>query len=798
MADNSVDAVVTDPPYGLSFMGKQWDYDVPSVEIWAECLRVLKPGGHLLAFAGTRTQHRMACRIEDAGFEIRDMIAWVYGSGFPKSTDISKRIDLEENKRWLDICKALDSLPISAIMDLWKEHSKTASTAALSFAKSPTATGMNTPKSGFAPEPVLLQTSQESSDVFALVAELSSKEALLMFPEVATSSAHTLAGESESQSLAKSAEHLPKKYSPTSTRTVFAQCVAKDWLNESTASSLKAAEALKTWLGSKPSSKQEATDVLCAALTADLKHIILSQSKMYQSAGTILQTGYASAISVTTTEYMAECLISYTVDTLRKEAIDKAAGAERTEVIGSKLGRPGMAKDGSNQRSGFDAAFGGDACGPMPTDITAPATPEAQQWSGFGTALKPSFEPVIVARKLLSEKTVAANVLAHGTGAINIDGCRVDTQDRLGRTRKGVNNLFSGLGPQDGGSPPPKRWPANLIHDGSDKVIELFPNSGKGNGGKPYNYKGKEYNNKDTSMFNGDKPNAPSNFNDSGFAARYFKACPDDDLEDREIRRLFYCAKASKRDRNEGLEGFEVIISSSQLNKELSWENEERLAVLRVVMEASRPRVIDVSGVPSKSVSEWNMWLSGSESMGPCRLTTTYTTETATSLTTESKILNCFLNLLTSESMEGANFVEVFGGSPVESVEHGIQQITITSAKTESALGVEPAVLRTQLKISVNARRNNHVTVKPTALMRYLCRLVTPPGGIVLDPFMGSGSTGKAAMLEGFQFIGIEREDEYVKIAQARIEYAIATKESQDTLTETTTSDPRQLFIDDI
>lgn len=85
MAENSVDSIVTDPPYGLNFMGKKWDYDVPSVEIWSECLRVLKPGGSLLAFAGTRTQHRMACRIEDAGFEIRDMIAWVYSSGFPKS-----------------------------------------------------------------------------------------------------------------------------------------------------------------------------------------------------------------------------------------------------------------------------------------------------------------------------------------------------------------------------------------------------------------------------------------------------------------------------------------------------------------------------------------------------------------------------------------------------------------------------------------------------------------------------------------------------------------------------------------
>lgn len=91
--DNSVDSIVTDPPYGLAFMGKKWDYDVPEQAIWQECLRVLKPGGHLLAFAGTRTQHRMAVRIEDAGFEIRDMIAWVYGSGFPKSMDVSKAID---------------------------------------------------------------------------------------------------------------------------------------------------------------------------------------------------------------------------------------------------------------------------------------------------------------------------------------------------------------------------------------------------------------------------------------------------------------------------------------------------------------------------------------------------------------------------------------------------------------------------------------------------------------------------------------------------------------------------------
>jgi len=92
MEENSIDAIVTDPPYGLSFMGRAWDYDVPSVEIWQECLRVLKPGGYLLSFAGTRTQHRMAVNIEDAGFEIRDMIAWVYSQGFPKALDINKKL----------------------------------------------------------------------------------------------------------------------------------------------------------------------------------------------------------------------------------------------------------------------------------------------------------------------------------------------------------------------------------------------------------------------------------------------------------------------------------------------------------------------------------------------------------------------------------------------------------------------------------------------------------------------------------------------------------------------------------
>ena len=93
LEDNSIDSIVSDPPYGISFMGKKWDYDVPQVEVWKECLRVLKPGGHALIACGTRTQHRMAVNLEDSGFEIRDIVAWLYGSGFPKSLNIGKAVD---------------------------------------------------------------------------------------------------------------------------------------------------------------------------------------------------------------------------------------------------------------------------------------------------------------------------------------------------------------------------------------------------------------------------------------------------------------------------------------------------------------------------------------------------------------------------------------------------------------------------------------------------------------------------------------------------------------------------------
>lgn len=392
LSDSSVDSIVTDPPYGLKFMGKSWDYEIPSIEIWQECYRVLKPGGHLLAFAGSRTQHRMACNIEDSGFEIRDMILNVLsGNTFVE--------------------RFLESL------------------------------------------------NEEQKHAFAQI------------------------------------------------------------INES-------------------------------------------------GHGGLLAWVYAS----------------------------------------------GFPKS-HNLKGSFE---------------------------GWGTALKPAFEPITFARKPIVG-TVAANVEAFGTGAINIDECRVPTEDSIASTlnkniksdsfnSQNTNGIRETIYLQhDKG-----RFPANLIHDGSNAVISNFPNSLGQQSDLKKTGKARQSQN---GIYGGMRP------------ALERKARIE---SDKSAARFFYCAKASRSDRNEGLESSDTPIVKSN-------------STMREVENA-----------------DW--------------------------------------------SKRNGNF---------------------------------------------------HPTVKPTELMRYLCRLVTPKNGVILDPFMGSGSTGKAALLEGFNFIGIEREIDYFNIAIARCNHA---KEPQNNI----------------
>ena len=415
MPSDSVDSIVCDPPYELGFMGKRWDstgiaYDVT---LWAECLRVLKPGGHLLAFGGSRTYHRLAVAIEDAGFEIRDCIMWLYGSGFPKSHDVSKALDKQAGAE----------------------------------------------------------------------------------REVITEKREDMFGEYE----------------------------------------------------------------------VDMSYKAATQS-----------------------------------------GVTKGLNASNANEYGHTF-----------------------------VTLTAPATPLAQQWQGWGTALKPAHEPIVVARKPL-QGTVADNVQAWGVGALNIDGCRVDAnwQNDINYRVNGKVNCNDNLVYQKYNKittyQTTGRWPANIIFDeeaaqmlDEQSGVSGSSNHNRHNTGAPSVAKGKEYS------------RISIGHSDSGGASRFF-----------------YVAKASKAEREAGLEG--MAVKDAQSTK---WSGE---------------------GMPLRQ--------NGTERKMP-------------------------------------------------------------------------------------RRANHHPTVKPIALMRYLVRMVTPRDGVVLDPFMGSGTTGCAAMLEGMNFIGIDITPEYKDIAERRIQY---------------------------
>lgn len=174
LPDNTFDGVFCDPPYELGFMGKSWDSSGVAFqpETWAEVLRVCKPGAHLLAFGGSRTFHRLVCAVEDAGWEIRDCMMWLYGSGFPKSADVSKQIDQQEKDRWVKISKAIDNLNSAELTELWG-NSKSANVAVVKFQRKATEAGRNTQKNGFAHGNVLLQANRRNGDALAVIAELS-------------------------------------------------------------------------------------------------------------------------------------------------------------------------------------------------------------------------------------------------------------------------------------------------------------------------------------------------------------------------------------------------------------------------------------------------------------------------------------------------------------------------------------------------------------------------------------------------------------------------------------------------
>jgi len=458
LPDNSIDSVVTDPPYGLSFMNKKWDYDVASVEFWKEVYRVLKPGGHILSFGGTRTYHRMVVNIEDAGFEIRDQIMWIYGSGFPKSLNIGKAVDkLEGNER--------------AVIGENKNHRKT--------------TGL-------------------------------------------------------------------------------------------------------------------------------------------------LELGF---------------------------------------------------------QDGKEKSFN---------------TKGNSDWEGWGTALKPANEPICVARKPLSEKSVAENVLKWGTGGINVDGCRVGNE---GGTMK-----------------------VDI-----DKDSETLFEGGRHNKGKV------------------------AELNEGRFPANIILECICDEVIKGE--------KGEKRKSRKG--GTNESDFSKAISPNPDYETEHYGDKGDIHTNADCPCYImdEQSGVSKSSPNKWegeaNIFNDGDKKTTGhkkgIRIDTYSDKGGASRFFYQAKVSKAERNMGLDE----------FEEKETNQKGHGLDRICmncgVSMLKPQDCKCQEP-------DWRPKPKKNNHPTVKPINLMAYLCRLITPPDGIVLDPYMGSGSTGISAQLEGFKFVGMEMDEDYFKIAESRIE----------------------------
>jgi DNA modification methylase len=437
------------------------------------------------------------------------------------------------------------------------------------------------------------------------------------------------------------------------------------------------------------------------------------------------------------------------------KAMDKAAGAER-EVIGVN-GNVQRAARIVERTGGGEIGFG---AGSLDARLTAPATDAAKQWAGWGTALKPAAEIWWLARKPLAG-TVAQTVARYGTGGLNIEKCRV-SGDGLHPVTQGLSTRIYGGGAGLRNEPgayevPSGRWPANVVLSHSDCNGTCAPDCAvrlldeqSGERRSPQHYE--RGTNARGPLFGIEGGKAPG-YGDTGGASRFM-----------------YCAKASKAER------WEYLSCDCEAPIFPAWVNAVQS---RNGQTASTSRGRATSGATLTDGSASPMSPSGSASTGASPLGSKSITSTETSRTTDWTTSASSVPPSTSASIPDASCAATAGGSRAASAASSSPSDPTTGTSPQTAtrsMGV--AVPATSLRSSEPSncgncgkplQRAGHPTVKPLALMRWLCRLVTPPGGTILDPFCGSGSTGCAAALEGFRFLGIEREAEYVAIAERRI-----------------------------
>ena len=425
------------------------------------------------------------------------------------------------------------------------------------------------------------------------------------------------------------------------------------------------------------------------------------------------------------------------------KAVDKLQGNER-DSIGIRDSKTG--KDKNTNWKCSSPRFYEDTKG-------------TSEWEGWGTALKPAMELWTLCRKPLSEKTVASNVLKYGTGGLNIDESRIPLNGDKPRISNMDESNTKTYGWAKGGiyksgtMPSQGRFPSNLIlscacegeHEDDCPVRIMDEQSGERKAG------GKV------------KGNEPSNTGDNGIYSSWGRVenNPFSDLGG--ASRFFYCAKASKSERNNGLDSY-LTVKYNIPNGGVLCKDGIMVAVQLL------PKVISGQGLVSFNIDE-----SGGNIMALCRKDSLSIILMETKKIIESKILQLLMHSLTNESTLDVNYEMVNGGNLAENVERLKKLIlTITKGNQELALGASNVALQMLLLISEKETwkdaTNIHSTVKPLSLMQYLCKLITPPEGIVLEPFLGSGTTAIACYHEGFGCIGFEIEKDYFEIAVNRLE----------------------------
>lgn len=453
--------------------------------------------------------------------------------------------------------------------------------------------------------------------------------------------------------------------------------------------------------------------------------------------------------------------------------IDKKFGNEREKVGVVKKVQSFSANNG---------VYGGDKDRNGKMDITLPASEEAEKWEGFNPTVKPAVEPIIMARKPI-EGTYVDNVLKWGCGALNIPATRVERSDgsktwsepKGGYWKPSVDNGAKQVTNKSS-------WTANLLHDGSEEVENVFPNTksgkaviGTGSG-----------ENKGKGIYSKKKSEITSNYADEGSASRFFNSFPFEATD-----RIIYTgkAKASEKSYLKRLYSLEIVsyICDTQNPNticEKSIIHEAKKVLRQEDMVQLVQKDTEEFGVPNKKEIEWSIEWFTSNILAKFLKECKSTTKTESNWIIELKTLNWLHHLNTSESILVVKNEMEFGGNLVLNVMIPNQKQIITKANPQDGCNqsAKSVVYQLQLKISEKEEleKSTHPTVKPLKLMRHLVRLVTPPGGICYEPFGGSGTTPVACVLEKLNFVMSEREDDYVPIANARV--AEAQKEMTEKL----------------